>query len=231
MEVQVVALGLIDYTDALEIQRKLIKLRQDGKIKDTMLLLEHPPVITLGRRALEANILMPKEFFKTRGIDICEIERGGDVTYHGPGQLVGYPILNLNDYGRDVRQFVSNIEEIFIRLLSSEYGIDAGRNLEHTGVWVGDEKITAIGFAVKKWVTMHGFAFNVNTDMSHFNWIVPCGIKDKGVTSLQSLVDKNIDMNEIIEKVIYYFEDVLDVKAVRVQFDEIKEILRICETE
>jgi lipoyl(octanoyl) transferase len=205
MEVQVVALGLIDYTDALEIQRKLIKLRQDGKIKDTMLLLEHPPVITLGRRALEANILMPKEFFKTRGIDICEIERGGDVTYHGPGQLVGYPILNLNDYGRDVRQFVSNIEEIFIRLLSSEYGIDAGRNLEHTGVWVGDEKITAIGFAVKKWVTMHGFAFNVNTDMSHFNWIVPCGIKDKGVTSLQSLVDKNIDMNEIIENVIYYF--------------------------
>ncbi len=213
MEVEVVNLGLIDYLKALEIQRKLIKLRQEGKIKDTMLLLEHPPVITLGRRSLEANILMPKDFFKAHGIDVCEIERGGDVTYHGPGQLVGYPILDLNNYGKDIRQFVANIEEIFIRLLSREYGIDAGRNDEHTGVWVGDEKITAIGFAVKKWVTMHGFAFNVNTDMSHFNWIVPCGIKDKGVTSLQSLLGDKVDMNEVMGHVVSYFQEVLDVKV------------------
>lgn len=212
MKVQVALLGLIDYKEALDIQKKLLELRQSGKTEDTMLLLEHTPVLTVGVSGSHSNILIPEQELKSRGVSIYEANRGGDVTYHGPGQIVGYPILDLNNHGKDVRQFVRNIEEIFIQLLKEEYDITAGRVPKYTGVWVGDEKITAIGFSMKRWVSMHGFAFNVNTDLEHFKWINPCGITDKGVTSLQKILGHTLDMNEVMEQVIKYFCQIFNVQ-------------------
>lgn len=187
------------------LQEKLLFLRQKKEIPDVFILLEHPPLLTLGVRAKESNILVPEDILSEQGISVYRINRGGDVTYHGPGQIVGYPILDLNDQGRDIHLFVSKIEETFIQLLKNEYGITAGRNQKHTGVWVGDDKITAIGISVKKWVTMHGFAFNVNTNLDHFKWIIPCGIKDKGVTSLKKLLGYELDMDKLNNQVIEYF--------------------------
>lgn len=212
MAVQVVKLGLIDYQQALELQKKMLNLRQQGLINDTLLLLEHHPVITVGKRGEQTNILVPKEYLEKQGVSVYEIDRGGDVTYHGPGQIVGYPILDLNNFGKDIRQFVRNIEEIFIQLLKEQYGILAGRDPDNTGVWVGNEKITAIGFAIKRWVTMHGFAFNVNTQMEHFKWIIPCGIRDKGVTSVEKLIGKRQDVPVLMGHVADYFHKIFDVK-------------------
>lgn len=205
MEAWVAKLGQMDYNEALMLQEKLLFLRQKKEIPDVFILLEHPPLLTLGVRAKESNILVPEDILSEQGISVYRINRGGDVTYHGPGQIVGYPILDLNDQGRDIHLFVSKIEETFIQLLKNEYGITAGRNQKHTGVWVGDDKITAIGISVKKWVTMHGFAFNVNTNLDHFKWIIPCGIKDKGVTSLKKLLGYELDMDKLNNQVIEYF--------------------------
>jgi len=205
LEAWVAKLGQMDYNEALMLQEKLLFLRQKKEIPDVFILLEHPPLLTLGVRAKESNILVPEDILSEQGISVYRINRGGDVTYHGPGQIVGYPILDLNDQGRDIHLFVSKIEETFIQLLKNEYGITAGRNQKHTGVWVGDDKITAIGISVKKWVTMHGFAFNVNTNLDHFKWIIPCGIKDKGVTSLKKLLGYELDMDKLNNQVIEYF--------------------------
>jgi lipoyl(octanoyl) transferase len=147
-----------------------------------------------------------------QGIRVYKINRGGDVTYHGPGQIVGYPILDLNHHGKDLLRFIRRIEEVFIQLLKEEYGITAGRVPKFTGVWVGSEKITAIGFAVKRWVTMHGFAFNVNTNLEHFRWIHPCGITDKGVTSLQKLLGHAEDFDKVTDQVAKYFCKVFDAQ-------------------
>ncbi|MBZ4654567.1 MAG: Octanoyltransferase [Peptococcaceae bacterium] len=204
MKLLVAILGKMDYKEALSIQERLLKLRQQGLIEDTLLLLEHPPVLTMGVRSNRANILTPEEVLKAQGVNIYEVNRGGDVTYHGPGQIVGYPILDLKKHGRDIPDFFRKIEETFIQLLKEEYGITAGRNSKYPGVWVGDEKITAIGCAVKRWVTMHGFAFNVNTQLEHFLWINPCGITDKGVTSLQKILGYPQDLNKVNEQVARY---------------------------
>jgi len=199
-------LGRIEYDQALEIQEDLLTKRQEGKIPDTLLILEHPPVITLGRRGKYDNILLPLEKLAADGVKIYEVSRGGDVTYHGPGQVIGYPIVDISGHGRDIKQFVWNVEEVFIRLLDIEYGIKAHREeKKFTGVWAEDEKITAIGIAVKKWVTMHGFAFNVNTDLEHFKWINPCGLTDRGVTSVRKLLGKEIEQYQAEELVIKYF--------------------------
>lgn len=199
-------LGRIEYDQALEIQEDLLAKRQEGKIPDTLLILEHPPVITLGRRGKYDNILLPLEKLAADGVKIYEVSRGGDVTYHGPGQVIGYPIVDISGHGRDIKQFVWNVEEVFIRLLDIEYGIKAHREeKKFTGVWAEDEKITAIGIAVKKWVTMHGFAFNVNTDLEHFKWINPCGLTDRGVTSVRKLLGKEIEQYQAEELVIKYF--------------------------
>jgi lipoyl(octanoyl) transferase len=202
MKITVAHLGLKDYQEALVIQERLRALRHDKAIGDTLLLLEHPPVITLGRRGESGNIHLPKEVMDTLGIKIFEVTRGGDVTYHGPGQIVGYPVFDLHDHGRNLREFVRKLKEVFIRLLKEEYGLEAyGDDKKYTGVWVGREKITAIGLAVRQWVTMHGFAFNVNTNLKHFKWINPCGITDKGVTSLQRLLGRPLDMALVIRQV------------------------------
>jgi len=206
LELIVRKLGRIDYMDALRLQKELVIKRQEQLIPDTLLLLEHPPVITLGRRGKYSNIKVPPETLKQNNTEIYETDRGGDVTYHGPGQIVGYPIFDLKKHGRDIKQFVWNIEEVFIRMLKEQFNIEAHREgKEYTGVWVGKDKITAIGISVKKWVTMHGFAFNVNTNLDHFDWIVPCGLNDRGVTSLQKLVGKHMDFDEIMELTADYF--------------------------
>jgi len=209
-------LGRCGYEEALEIQYKVLEKRQQNGIADTLILVEHPPVITLGRQALPENITVSEKVILDQGIDIYRTNRGGDVTYHGYGQIVGYPIVNLREKRMGIRQFVESLEEVFIELLEYEYSIQAGRNPEHTGVWVGDEKIAAIGLAVKKSVTMHGFAFNVNTWLEHFNLIVPCGIKDKGVTSLQHLLNKRADMEAVSQLVLKYFVKILRYEGYKV---------------
>ncbi|TRZ47951.1 lipoyl(octanoyl) transferase LipB [bacterium] len=198
-------LGRTDYTEALGIQEKILKLRQADLIQDTLVLLEHPSVITIGRRGNPANILAPDELLSKEGICIHKVNRGGDVTYHGPGQIVGYPILDLNKRGINITTYVRDIEETLIQLLSEEYEITADRDPKHPGVWVGREKIAAVGFFVDHWVTTHGFAFNVNTNLNHFLWINPCGVKGRGVTSLQKILGYHLDLQEITLQVIAYF--------------------------
>jgi lipoyl(octanoyl) transferase len=212
-KIKIINLGRMDYQKALHIQENLVAKRQAGEGVDTLLLVEHPPVLTLGRRGKYSNIIVPEELLKTNNVKVYEISRGGDVTYHGPGQIVGYPIMDLRNYGRDIKDFVWKIEEIFIRLLDREFSIKASREEnKYTGVWVGDKKITAIGIAVKKWVTMHGFAFNVNTNLDHFNWIVPCGLADRGVISLEKILGETQDFNKLNDLVARYFCQVFDLE-------------------
>jgi len=217
MNINVARLGLVSYKEALEIQEKLLLLRQQGKIEDILLLVEHPPVLTLGTRGEHSNILLSQKDLEMNGVEIYKINRGGDVTYHGPGQIVGYPIMDLNNQGKDIKDFVWKIEEIFIQLLGEEYHITAQRDeKKYTGVWVNNAKITAIGIAVKHWVTMHGFAFNVNTQLEHFKWINPCGITDRGVTSLQKILGNAQNFDKLNEQVLQYFCKVFDLQPIRV---------------
>ncbi|MDF2890113.1 MAG: lipB [Clostridia bacterium] len=205
MKLNVVFLGKCNYEKALEIQYSILEKRQKQEIGDTLILVEHPPVITIGRGGDAANIVASKEYLETMGVDVIHTNRGGDVTYHGPGQIVGYPIVSIKDLKMGIRDFVYNLEEIFIHLLKDKYNIEAGRYLEYTGVWIGNQKITAIGLAVKRGITMHGFAFNVNTNLNHFQFIVPCGITDKEVTSVEKLIDREADFHELNKSVLEYY--------------------------
>lgn len=225
-ELKVALLGTMDYGEALNIQENLLELRQQGEITDMMLLLEHPPVLTIGRSGSVSNVLLSEDVLKAQGITVYEVNRGGDVTYHGPGQIVGYPILDLNDHGKDVRSFFRRIEQTFINLLGDEYGIDAGRDPKYPGVWVGDEKITAIGCAVKRWVTMHGFAFNINTNLDHFKWINPCGITDKGVTSLERILGHPEDMDKVNKMVITHFSRLFNLEPRIIDKGQLYEYMR-----
>jgi len=222
MKLNVSRLGRMDYPVALEIQEKLLGLRQQGKIEDTLLLVEHPSVLTIGRSGKCSNVLIPKELLEANGAGIFEVNRGGDVTYHGPGQIIGYPILDLKGHGKDISRYFWKLEEVIIRLLDNEYGIKAHREeKKYTGVWVGNEKITAIGIAMRKWVSMHGFAFNINTNLDHFKWIVPCGITDRGVTSLQKLTGKEQDFEWLNLLVIRYFCEIFNMQPVPKKVEEI----------
>lgn len=198
MFMNILDLGTCDYERAFEIQLELVEKVQTGKVRDTLILVEHPPVITLGRNAIEENVLMSQIQLKEEGIALHASSRGGDVTYHGPGQLVGYPIFNIKErHGGSIRIFVNNLEEIFIRLLDEVWGISAMRDPCNAGVWIGHEKIVALGLAVKRGVTMHGFAFNVYPDLSHYKAIVPCGLADRGVTSLEKVTGRKADMDDV----------------------------------
>jgi len=181
-------LGRVSYADALALQRTLVTERQAGRVDDLLLLVEHPPVLTLGVRGDggRLHILATDAALSARGIEIFEAGRGGDVTYHGPGQLVGYPIIDLNPDRRDVHRYVRDIEEVLIRV-ADDFGIEAARVPGLTGVWVGGEKLAAIGVRISRWVTSHGFALNIATNLDDFNLIVPCGIADRGVTSFARL--------------------------------------------
>lgn len=221
MRLNVLFLGKCEYREALAIQVKLLEKRQKGEIEDTLIILEHPPVITLGNQAEKSNIIASEEYLAQQGIDIIETNRGGDVTYHGTGQIVGYPIVDIRNLKIGVRDFVNGLEEVFIQLLQQELGIDAERDFGHTGVWIGNNKILAIGLAVKRGVTMHGFAFNVNTNLQHFNFIVPCGITDKGVTSVEKIMGKTYNIDEMNKKVVDYFVKVFNYQGFDIMEDEI----------
>jgi len=205
MKLTVYTPGSVPYDEALQWQYDLVEKRRSGLIDDTLILLEHPPVLTTGRRQQEHNILVDTDAL---GVPVIRTNRGGEVTYHGPGQLVGYLIVDLSSFSRKVKQFVFNLEEVFVQFLKDEYDIQAQRHDKHRGVWVGDSKITAIGLAIEREITMHGFAFNINTDLEHFKWIVPCGIQDKGVTSLEQLTGKTQDMDVIMPQIAEIYKEV-----------------------
>src|SRR5436190_5299286 len=205
-------LGVVPYADALALQRQLVDERREGRIGDVLLLLEHPHVLTLGVRGDggRANILATEDALASRGIEVHETGRGGDITYHGPGQIVGYPIIDLNPDRRDVHRYVRDLETVLI-LTAADYGVAAGRIEGLTGVWVGNEKLAAIGVRIARWVTSHGFAFNVNTDLAHFDLIVPCGIADRGVTSLARLLGRPPNTAEVENRIIEHFANVFEL--------------------
>jgi lipoyl(octanoyl) transferase len=204
-------LGVIPYGEGLELQKRLVDERKADRIPDQLLLLEHPPVITLGvkTRNDRSHIVATPEALEQEGVDVFETGRGGDVTYHGPGQLVGYPIIDLRPDRCDVHQYVRDIEEVMIQAAAS-FGVTAARVEGLTGAWVGNEKLAAIGVRIARWITSHGFAFNVNTRLQHFDLIVPCGITDKGVTSLSRLLGRDLPMADVEDAVIAAFARVFD---------------------
>ncbi len=196
----VVDLGRTKYADAWELQKRIFSSRLEQRIGDVLLFTEHDPVFTLGKGADENHLLADERELSEKKIDMFRIDRGGDVTFHGPGQIVGYLILDLNQHYNDIHRYLRDIEEVIIRSLG-DYGIEAGREKEFTGVWVKNEKIAAIGVKVSKWITMHGFALNVNTDLTFYDRIIPCGIFHKGVTSIQHILNRDIQFEEIQEKI------------------------------
>ncbi len=209
--IKVIDLGTMEYGKCLELQRKLRDQRIADEIGDTLLLVEHTPVLTMGRRGQNDNVVVSEEFLKENGIDVHWVERGGDVTYHGPGQLVVYPIFDLTGFGRDIHTFVDNIINAIMNVLKEEFNIEAHReDGKHTGVYIGTDKIAAIGLAIRRWVSMHGFAFNVNTDLSHFRWIVPCGLGDRGVTSVKEQTGKEVNYNKVKMKIVEAMADIYD---------------------
>ena len=215
VELDIINLGRRDYKSVLRYQEIMLEKRQNGIINDTLILVEHNPVITIGKRGIESNITVSRDLLDEKGIKIYEISRGGDVTYHGPGQVVGYPIIDLKKMGIGIKEYVLRIEEIFIQMLNKEFSIAAEREEgKYTGIWIGNSKITAIGIAVKKWVTMHGFAFNVSTNLDHFKWIVPCGITDREVTSLDIQTGKTNDFEQMKKMTADYFADIFGYKNV-----------------
>jgi lipoyl(octanoyl) transferase len=208
-QVEVRRLGRVGYEEALALQRELVEQRRAGDVPDLLLLLEHPPVITLGVRTeiARANVVATGERLAALGIAVHETGRGGDVTYHGPGQIIGYPILDLRPDRCDVHKYVRDLEDVMIRTCA-DYGVSAGRIPGLTGTWVGAEKIGAIGVRISRWITSHGFAFNVGTELDHFRLIVPCGISDRGVTSLEKVTGRSIPMREVEDAIVRRFADV-----------------------
>jgi len=201
---QVWDLGLMEYGEAWKLQRRLHDERVEGKISDVLLLLEHPPTITVGRSGTLDNVLISKERLVEQGISLFFIDRGGDVTYHGPGQIVGYPIFDLKGRGKDLHRYVHNLEEVILRTLR-EFSIDAGRDESHPGVWVNGEEIAAIGLSLRRWVSMHGFALNVNTNLDHFTFVNPCGFPDRRATSISKVLGHKVSTEVVIERLVSDF--------------------------
>jgi lipoyl(octanoyl) transferase len=213
--VEVRRLGVVSYDEALVLQERLVEERKAGTIADQLLLLQHPPVITLGVRSRNdrSHVLANEEVLTARGVEILETGRGGDVTFHGPGQLVAYPILDLRPDRCDVHRYVRDLEEVVIQTVA-RFGVEAARAPGLTGAWVGREKIAAIGVRISRWVTSHGFALNVDTDLSQFDLIVPCGIADRGVTSLKRVLGRTVAMADVEQAVIEAFASVFHRRPV-----------------
>jgi lipoyl(octanoyl) transferase len=204
-------LGTMGYAEALAMQRALVEERRADRVPDLLILLQHPAVITLGVKGDggRSNVVATPDRLSELGIAVEETGRGGDVTYHGPGQIVGYPILDLRPDRQDVHRYVRDLEEVMIRTCA-DYGLDAGRVAGLTGTWIGAEKIGAIGVRISRWITSHGFAFNVATRLDHFQLIVPCGIADRGVTSLERSTGREVPIEEVEERIIQHFASVFD---------------------
>jgi lipoyl(octanoyl) transferase len=205
-------LGEVDYLEAYELQKTLRKARIEGRIKDVVLLLEHSPVITVGKAGKSKNILVSESYLASRGIPVVQVERGGDVTFHNPGQIVSYFIVHLETIGKTIHQFVRALEEIIIRILA-DYKIEGVRDWLHPGVWVGDKKICALGLNVSRGVTLHGFALNVNNDLGITSYIHPCGISDKGVTSIAEQLSGQIEMTSIIASIVQEIGSTLNMSV------------------
>ena len=216
-KVQVVELGTMRYAEALQRQRETFERVKNQEALDTLFLVEHPHVYTLGSQTDKHHLLYTPAELEARGIEMFEIERGGDITYHGYGQLVAYPILNLHHFYLDVHRYLRDLEEVVIRTLQT-FGVKAERKSHpnpkknYTGVWVGNEKICAIGVKFSQWTTMHGLALNVNTDLSFFNGIVPCGISEMGVTSLAKVLGRRLEMSHVADALVQSFQDVFEVE-------------------
>lgn len=204
-------LGLIEYSEAYDVQKRLWSRKLAGQGADALLLLEHPPTITIGKSGKLENLLVAKEELAKQGISLFLTDRGGDITYHGPGQLVVYPIIDLRNRGKDIHRYVHDLEEVVIKTLA-DLSIPAGRNQRNVGVWVGNEKIAAIGVSIRRWVTMHGLALNVNPNLEHFSLINPCGILEGGVTSISKLLGHDLPVEAVGERLVARFSDVFDVQ-------------------
>jgi lipoyl(octanoyl) transferase len=202
-------LGTIEYREAWNLQSSILDLRYKNGIDDVLLLLEHPHTYTLGKTANKENLVSSIEYLTKNKISVYDIDRGGDITYHGPGQIVGYPIIDLNNWEKDTHKYLRALEEIIIRTCS-DYGINATRNCDYTGVWIQERKIAAIGIKVSRWITMHGFAFNVNTDLNLFKGIVPCGIDDKDVTSLNRELNGEVELENVKSKILKYATEIFE---------------------
>ena len=219
-------LGQVGYSEGLALQEQAVEQLRSGEGDEQLLLLEHPHVFTLGRGADRANVLADQAQLQSSSIEVHETGRGGDVTYHGPGQLVGYPIINLKPDRCDVHRYVRDLEEVLIRTIA-DFGIAGTRITGLTGVWVGNEKIAAIGVRIARWITSHGFALNVTTDLNYFQMIVPCGISDKGVTSLSRLIGRQIEMLDVAESASKHFGDVF-ARDVNIQLHQGLDVPVVC---
>ena len=204
-------LGLVEYGKAYEIQKRLHRRRLDGEISDVLLLLEHPPTLTIGRSGTLENVLASREQLTQEGISLFFIERGGDVTYHGPGQLVGYPIIDLSKRGKDIHRYVHDLEDVLMRTLK-DFSITAARDESHAGVWVQQQEVAAIGVSIRRWVTMHGFALNVNPNLEHFSFINPCGLSDRKATSMSQLLGREVPMEAVIKQILAHFSEVFETR-------------------
>ena len=226
----VVELGLVRYELACNLQQKLVQARKEGAIPDVLLLCEHPHVITLGRNGRGENLLAPDHLLAEMNVEFQPSDRGGDITYHGPGQIVGYPILDLAEHRRDVRWYVNQLEEVMIRS-TADFGLVAKRVEGQHGVWIGleasgaEEKLGALGVHLSRWVTSHGFAYNVSTDLRYFDLIVPCGIAGKLATSLERALGRNLGSQEVTQTLILHFGQVFERSMISVSTSELEEAL------
>ncbi len=212
---QVLDLDRKDYKEVWDMQKTIHTKRVEKKVPNTLILVEHNPVITMGKSGKQSNVLFPVELLVKKGVQYYEIERGGDVTYHGPGQLVGYPIFNVRDGLAGIKPFINGIEEAIIATLD-DFGIKGQRKEKMIGVWIKKGKICSIGVAVKSWVSFHGFALNVNTDLSYFDLIVPCGLKNVEMTSMQQILGKEISMQEVKKCVVRNFSEIFKQNNVEI---------------
>ena len=226
-------LGLTDYAEACALQKRIVGARKADAMEDVLLLCEHPHVITLGRNGKREHLLAPERVLRRRGVEFHATDRGGDITYHGPGQIVGYPILNLAEIRRDVVWYVRMLEEAMIRA-TAEFGIEAGREAGKTGIWArtasgAAEKLAAIGVHISRWVTSHGFAYNVSTDLRYFDLIVPCGISDRKPASLEKLLDRRVERAEAAPRIVRHFGGVFSLEMRETARDEFFERLEHAE--
>lgn len=212
-------LGSIDYKEAWDLQKKTHQQRVENKIDDVIFLLEHPNTYTLGKTADKKNLIGNEKYLSDNKISVYDIDRGGDITYHGPGQIVGYPIINLTKWQQDTHKYLRSLEEVIINVCK-DYDLQGQRINGLTGVWINDRKIAAIGIKVSHWITMHGFAFNINTDLKLFNGIIPCGITDKAVTSLKQELEIEVPIMEVKEKIIHHFISIFNYDQVEFKTKE-----------
>jgi len=223
-QVQLIQTGISNYDHIWKLQQHLFQQVTREQTDNYLILTEHHPVVTIGQKSNPAHLLADQAYLRQQGIELFHIDRGGDITFHGPGQLVGYPVLNLLDFKPDIHWYLRNLEEIIIHTLA-EFGIPAGRIKNLTGVWSGDKKICAIGVKITRWVTMHGFALNVSTDLNYFKYIIPCGISGKGVTSIFEQTGNITELNDVSSRVCANFAEIFNVSLIPVQSEEIKTLI------